>query len=255
MNNAPVRTVSDAKRDFYNHHTRPINSIYRRVVDELLVEMHLLSVNVDFAYDALYALGIVTTFDRFMEGYLPEADKTSIFNGLCQSVGRTPDQYRHDAQSIQSTVAEMSLDDVKAQFKDLGETNHEQGLRGTLATVAGKENFKYNRAFGIGLYTLIESVASEEVLKDNAAIESLFREFGDQLNVSSDKLQKDVELYRSNLEKFAQAQEVMKDMLAADRKKREDRQKAALQAEAPEPVEPITTAPAEAGDNSVDQPS
>ncbi|NEQ21393.1 MAG: photosystem II biogenesis protein Psp29, partial [Microcoleus sp. SIO2G3] len=28
MNN--VRTVSDTKRDFYNHHTRPINSIYRR---------------------------------------------------------------------------------------------------------------------------------------------------------------------------------------------------------------------------------
>ncbi|NJL44741.1 MAG: photosystem II biogenesis protein Psp29 [Leptolyngbyaceae cyanobacterium SM2_3_12] len=254
MNNAPVRTVSDAKRDFYNHHTRPINSIYRRVVDELLVEMHLLSVNVDFAYDPIYALGIVTTFDRFMEGYVPEADKASIFNGLCQSVGRTPDQYRHDAESIQSAVAGMSLDDVKAQFKDLGEASQEQGLRGALATVANRENFKYNRAFGIGLYTLIESVAPEEVLQDNAAIESLFKELGGQLNVSPDKLQKDVELYRSNLEKFAQAQEVMKDMLAADRKKREDRQKAALEAENPSSADPVVTSPPEAGENSTDQP-
>jgi len=38
-----VRTVSDTKRAFYTLHTRPINTIYRRVVEELIVEMHLLS--------------------------------------------------------------------------------------------------------------------------------------------------------------------------------------------------------------------
>ncbi|MFM6220517.1 MAG: photosystem II biogenesis protein Psp29, partial [Dolichospermum sp.] len=57
MNN--VRTVSDTKKTFYTLHTRPINTIYRRVVEELMVEMHLLSVNVDFSYDAIYALGVV----------------------------------------------------------------------------------------------------------------------------------------------------------------------------------------------------
>ncbi|MFM6586777.1 MAG: photosystem II biogenesis protein Psp29, partial [Microcystis panniformis] len=30
-----IRTVSDSKRDFYTRHTRPINSVYRRVVEEL----------------------------------------------------------------------------------------------------------------------------------------------------------------------------------------------------------------------------
>ena len=60
-----VRTVSDTKRSFYALHTRPISSIYRRVVEELMVEMHLLSVNVDFSYDSIYALGVVTTFDRY----------------------------------------------------------------------------------------------------------------------------------------------------------------------------------------------
>lgn len=71
-----VRTVSDTKRSFYNDHTRPINSIYRRVVDELMVEMHLHSVNADYRYEPLYALGVVTTFDRFMQSYRPESDKT-----------------------------------------------------------------------------------------------------------------------------------------------------------------------------------
>ncbi|PZV21975.1 MAG: photosystem II biogenesis protein Psp29 [Leptolyngbya sp.] len=239
MNNAPVRTVSDAKRDFYAHHTRPINSIYRRVVDELMVEMHLLSVNVDFAYDPIYALGIVTTFDRFMVGYEPERDKDSIFNGLCRSINSTPEHYRGDAEAIKASVNGMSLDDLKGLFENLGDGG--DGLRGTLASVAGKEKFKYSRPFGIGLYTLVEAVATGDDLKDKETVEALFNTLGEKLNMSTDKLPKDVELYRSNLEKFAQAQEVMKDMVAADRKKREDRKKAA-EAEAEAIVEPVAAA-------------
>ena len=236
--NTPVRTVSDAKRDFYAHHTRPINSLYRRVVDELMVEMHLLSVNVDFAYDPIYALGVVTTFDRFMVGYEPEADKASILNALCRSIHSTPEQYRGDAEVVKTTVNGLSLDDLKGQFENLGDGG--DGLRGILATVAGKEKFKYNRPFGIGLYTLVEVVAKDDELKDKETVDALFKILGEKLNLSTDKLQKDVELYRSNLEKFAQAQEVMKDMIAADRKKREDRKKAA-EAEAAAITEPVAT--------------
>ncbi|NJL46501.1 MAG: photosystem II biogenesis protein Psp29 [Leptolyngbyaceae cyanobacterium SM2_5_2] len=236
MNNAPVRTVSDAKRDFYTLHTRPINSIYRRVVDELLVEMHLLSVNVDFAYDPIYALGIVTTFDRFMEGYEPESDKASLFNALCRSVQSSPEQYRSDAEAIKATVTGFSLEDFKAQFENLSEAAYSGGLKGTLAKVASQEKFKYNRPFGIGLYTLLETVADADTLKNKEIFEALLKELTSGLNMSEDKLSKDLELYRSNLEKFAQAQEVMKDMLAAERKKREERRQAA-EAKAEEIVE------------------
>ena len=82
-----VRTVSDTKRDFYQTHTRPINSLYRRVVEELMVEMHLLSVNADFTYNPVYALGVVSAFDRFMNGYRPEKDLESIFGALCRATG------------------------------------------------------------------------------------------------------------------------------------------------------------------------
>ena len=247
MNNAPVRTVSDAKRDFYALHTRPINSIYRRVVDELLVEMHLLSVNVDFAYDPLYALGIVTTFDRFMEGYEPESDKASLFNALCRSVQSSPEQYRSDAESIKAAVTGASLEDFKAQFEHLSDATYSDGLKGTLAKVASQEKFKYNRPFGIGLYTLLETVTDEDMLKNKETFEALLKELSGKLNVSEDKLSKDLELYRSNLEKFAQAQEVMKDMLAAERKKREERRQAA-EAKADAIVEPAAGSPAEPGD-------
>lgn len=251
MNNAPVRTVSDAKRDFYTHHTRPINSIYRRVVDELLVEMHLLSVNADFTYDPIYALGVVTTYDRFMEGYQPDSDKGSIFNGLCRAVNSTPEQYRNDAEAIKATGSHLSFDDLKGQFTNLAEAGGSDGLRGTLGAVAAKDKFKYSRPFGIGLYTLIEAVAPEATLKDKEAIETLFKDLGEKLHISTDKLLKDVDLYRSNLEKFAQAQEVMKDMLAADRKKREERQKA-MEAGTEASTEPAVTTSTDTPENGGD---
>jgi len=243
VNNPPVRTVSDAKRDFYRYHTRPITSIYRRVVDELLVEMHLLSVNSDFVYDPIYALGIVTSFDRFMAGYHPDHDRDSIFTALCRSVQASPDQYRGDAAAMKAAVASMSLEDFKAQFDQLIDAPRNGGLKGTLSQVANQERFKYSRAFGIGLYTLLEAVATEEVLGNKDSLADLIKTLGEGLNLSTDKLTKDLELYRSNLEKFAQAQEVMKDMLAAERKKREERQQAAA-------ASPESGATVEAGDSN-----
>lgn len=229
MNN--VRTVSDTKRDFYAHHTRPINSIYRRVVDELLVETHLLQVNVDFVPDPIYTLGVVNTFDRFMQGYQPEADRESIFRAICLAIGSSPEHYRQEAESAKATVAGQSLDQFKAQFENLAGAAGEGGLRGILGAIATREQFKYSRPFGIGLYTLVETI-DPEVLKDTEQRNELFAWLGQKLNLSGDKLQKDLDLYRSNLEKFAQAQAVMQDILVADRKKREAREKAAQAAEA-----------------------
>jgi photosystem II biogenesis protein Psp29 len=243
VNNPPVRTVSDAKRDFYTYHTRPINSIYRRVVDELLVEMHLLSVNDDFAYDPIYALGIVTSFDRFMVGYQPDQDRDSIFSALCRSVQSSPAQYRGDAAAMKAAVAGMTLETFKAQFDQLLEAPPNGGLRSTLSQVANREEFKYSRAFGIGLYTLLEAVADDTLLGSKDSLAELIKILAGKLNLSIDKLTKDLELYRSNLEKFAQAQEVIKDMLAAERKKREERQQVA-------PVTSETVPGAEAGDGN-----
>jgi hypothetical protein len=70
-------------------------------------------------------LGIVTTYDTFMEGYRPEGDVEPIFVALCKSIESTPEQYRHDAQHALSTVEGMSLDDLKALLGNLSEANAE----------------------------------------------------------------------------------------------------------------------------------
>jgi len=238
-----VRTVSDTKRAFYAAHPRPINSIYRRVIEELLVEMHLLSVNTDFQYDPLYALGVVTVFDKFMQGYRPERDVDSIFQGLCQAVGGDAAHYRQQAEQLRSEASTMTPDMFLDQVAHLSGASGE-GLMGQLRAIADREKFKYSRLFGVGLLTVLEHM-NPEVVKSNEALETCLKPTAEALHLPADKLQKDLEVYRSNLDKFAQAQVVMADIMAAERKRKEQRQRereaaAAASSDAASPPSPPT---------------
>ncbi len=220
MNN--VRTVSDTKKTFYSLHTRPINTIYRRVVEELMVEMHLLSVNVDFTYNSIYALGFVTAFDRFMQGYLPEGDKASVFNALCRSVEADPTQYQQEAQRLEALAKSLPIQDLIAWLSQTTRLDRDAELQTQLDALANNPKFKYNRLFAIGLFSLLEA-SDPEVVKDEKRRNEALNSIAAGLHISDDKLNKDLELYRSNLDKMAQAMVVMADMIAADRKKREQR--------------------------------
>lgn len=217
-----IRTVSDSKRDFYTRHTRPINSVYRRVVEELLVEMHLLSVNVDFHYDPIYALGVVTSFEKFMEGYRPGEDKPNIFNALCQAVNGNPEVYRRDAENMIAIAKETNIDSLLSQLQNpaLGGKNQ---LSDSLVSVINAPKFKYSRLFAIGLYTILAE-AQPDMIKEKEKREPILQKFSEILHLSSEKLQKDLDVYRGNLDKMDQLLKVIEDALEAEKKKRQQKE-------------------------------
>lgn len=204
-----------------------------------MVEMHLLSVNVDFEYDPIYALGVVSSFDQFMEGYLPEGDKSSIFAALCQALESDANGYRGDAQKVQEEVKDWSGEAVVALLSDPHQGEGANTLRERLKAIAANGKFKYSRLFAIGLYTLISTVDPERLQTEESRNQA-FEKIAQGLGISLEKLQKDIELYRSNLEKVKQAQAVMKDILEAERKKRQralDKETSAAAGSSPETAE------------------
>jgi photosystem II biogenesis protein Psp29 len=229
-----LSTVSDTKRNFYSQHTRPINSIYRRVVEELMVEMHLLSTNVDFAYDPVYAMGVVSSFDRFMASYLPEKDKQSIFVALCQSMGGNAIKYREDAAGVQGFASSMQGQDIVNWLAHPTADGMGAQLASLLGSISSNSKFKYSRLFGIGLFTILEQ-AAPDLLKDREQREAAVVQIAEGLHLPTDKVQKDLDAYRSNLDKLVQMEAVMADITEADRKKREQRaqEKAAATAAIP----------------------
>lgn len=217
-----IRTVSDTKRAFYSLHTRPINSIYRRVVEELMVEMHLLGVNIDFQSDPIYRLGVVTAFDCFMQGYTPERDKESIFNAVIQAQGEDPQRYRSEAQRLGELAKNLTLKDLLSEIEQSTQSSFGGELQGYFQAIATNPNFKYSRLFAIGLFSLIEQ-AEPSIVTDKTLREQTLEQISNALKLPQDKLLKDLDLYRSNLEKVSQARLMMDELTQAERKKREQR--------------------------------
>jgi hypothetical protein len=80
----------------------------------------------------------------------------------------------------------------------------------------------------VGLLSLLSSAQGGEPSNPDE-LKTLAHEIGEQLGLSKPRLDKDLSLYTSNLEKMAQAVELIEETLAAERRKR-DRQAADSQA-------------------------
>ncbi|BBC24709.1 protein thf1 [Pseudanabaena sp. ABRG5-3] len=188
------------------------------------MEVHLLKVNQTFVYDSIFALGLVTTFDRFTVGYKPETDRFAVFHALCSALQFDSDRVRQDATTL-SDLATRSPNEVKTLLTNLESGIHLEPLSGQLHTIANKANFKYSRLLGVGLYALLE-IVDPEAIADNAKREETLKLVGDILKFGSDRLLKDIDLYRSNLDKIEQARQMIADMVEAERKKRSQKETA-----------------------------
>jgi photosystem II biogenesis protein Psp29 len=195
--------------------------VYRRVVEELMVEIHLLRVNQDFRYDPIFALGVVSTFDRFMEGYEPATDRDSIFNALCRAEEIDPAQFRADAQMAQASVQGRNNEDLKTWVEQSAASGGAD-LAGTLYNIAHNATFKYSRLFAIGLYVLLETVDAD-LVSEEAKLNEMVEQLSVPLNVSASKIQKDLELYRSNLDKLQQARKAMAEFIEGERRRQQQR--------------------------------
>ena len=86
------------------------------------------------------------------------------------------------------------------------------------------DDFHYSRLVAVGLFSLL-SEAQGNKSDDPEELSNTVHAIGEEIGLSRPRLEKDLGLYRSNLEKMVQAVELMEETLAAERRKRE-RQKA-----------------------------
>jgi hypothetical protein len=72
----------------------------------------------------------------------------------------------------------------------------------------------------VGLFSLLEQAQGADGM-DPATLRSYAHDLGTAMGLLRDRLDKDISLYATNLEKLAQAVELMEETVAADRRKRE----------------------------------
>ncbi|CAL5342531.1 unnamed protein product [Camellia sinensis] len=207
-------TVSETKLNFLMAYKRPIPSIYNTVLQELIVQQHLMRYKRTHRYDAVFALGFVTVFDQLMEGYPSDEDREAIFQAYINALKEDHDQYRNDAKKLEEWARAQNASSLINFSSSEGEV---EGLLKDIAARAGGEgSFSYSRFFAIGLFRLLELA--------NASEPTILEQLCAALNINKRSVDRDLDVYRNLLSKLVQAKELLKEYVDREKKKMAERE-------------------------------
>ncbi|WP_269624767.1 photosystem II biogenesis protein Psp29 [Prochlorococcus marinus] len=187
-------TISDSKSDFHKEFPYVIPPIYRKLADELLVELHLLSHQKNFKRDSIFAIGLKEIFIKFTNGYKPNEHIKKLFDAICNSNGFNPVEITNSSEELVNKAKSFTNEDLNAYITQVKNEN--------------KENNYYSRINAIGIYKLtneipfINNMKEEDVNKEISKISEL-------LGYQYSRVEKDISMYKSNIEKMKQALEII----------------------------------------------
>ncbi|MFM8526359.1 MAG: photosystem II biogenesis protein Psp29, partial [Cyanobacteriota bacterium] len=92
-------------------------------------------------------------------------------------------------------------------------------LASSLASIR-RPDFHYSRLMAVGLLSLLEEAQGAASL-DLSALRASAHDLAVAMGLLRERVDKDISLYAGNLEKMAQAVELMEETVAADRRRRE----------------------------------
>jgi len=194
-------TVSDSKKLFHEKFPYVIPGLYKRIVDEMLVELNLLNHQNEFKQDYLFCVGLTETFKELMKGYKPEKHLDLLFESLCSSTN-------FEAKEI-SGISQKSQKEFKNKIsKDI------------LQLLIEKSNSKLypSRILNLAIYILISN-AQDLKEKDESETNKMISHIFKKLNLSANKAEKDIGIYKSSISKMEQAKELIEELKIKDKKK------------------------------------
>jgi photosystem II biogenesis protein Psp29 len=194
-------TVSDSKKLFHEKFPYVIPGLYKRIVDEMLVELNLLNHQNEFRQDYLFCIGLTETFKELTKGYKPEKHLDLLFESLCSSTN-------FKAKEIRETSQESQI-----EFKD-------KSSKEILKLLKEKSNSELysSRILNLGIYILISK--SEDIKdKNEQEVIKLISDVFEEINLSSIKAEKDIGIFKSTISKMKQARELIEELRIKDKKK------------------------------------
>ena len=194
-------TVSDSKKLFHEKFPYVIPGLYKRIVDEMLVELNLLNHQNEFTQDYLFCVGLTETFNELMKGYKPEKHLDLLFKSLCSSTNFEAKEIKEISQNSQEEFKNKSSKEI---LKLLKEKNNSKPYP--------------SRILNLGMYIII-SKSQDFKGKDELEINKLIFDVFEKLNLSINKAEKDIQIYKSTLSKMEQAKELIEELRIKEKKK------------------------------------
>jgi len=199
------QTIEGSKRAFLKLFQHVIPPLYRRVIDELLVELNLLSHQKDFQQNFLFSIGIKEVFTTFTQGYQPIKHLPLLFDSLCRGGGFDPSRIKSQSNKLVNGIKPENIDDIKS----------------LLTNEMNQFNYKsyYSRLMAIGLYGIVKDI--EMFDKRQIAISESIK-LSEVIGMPHVRVEKDLKLYNTNIERLDQAVQLMKESAVTEQRKREE---------------------------------
>ena len=194
-------TVSDSKKLFHEKFPYVIPGLYKRIVDEMLVELNLLNHQNEFRQDYLFCVGLTETFKELTKGYKPNKHLDLLFESLCNSTNFEAIGIKDISQKSQKEFEDKSSKDILRLLQEKSDSKPYQ-----------------SRMLNLGMYILI-SRSQDFIGKDKSEINKLINGIFEELNLSINKAEKDIGIYTSSLSKMEQAKELIEELRIKDKKK------------------------------------
>ena len=194
-------TVSDSKKLFHEKFPYVIPGLYKRIVDEMLVELNLLNHQNEFTQNYLFCVGLTETFKELMKGYQPEKHLDLLFESLCSSTNFEAKEINEISQKSQKEFKNKTSNDI---LKLLIEKSN--------------SNLYSSRILNLAIYILISN-AQDLKEKDESGLNKMITDIFEKLSLSANKAEKDIGIYKSSISKMQQAKELIEELRTKDMKK------------------------------------
>ena len=194
-------TVSDSKKLFHEQFPFVIPGLYKRIVDEMLVELNLLNHQNEFKQDYLFCVGLTETYKELMKDYKPEKHLDLLFESLCSSAN-------FEAREITETSQKYLNQFKDKSFKEIS----------SLLIEKSNSSLYSSRILNLGIYIAISNSKDFKETNEsekNKMISDLF----EKLNLPITKAEKDIGIYKSSITKMEQAKELLEELKIKDKKK------------------------------------
>ncbi len=199
------KTISESKGLFHKEFPFVIPSLYRRVVDEYLVELNLLRNQKYFAEDRLFSYGLIKSFERFMTGYQPKNHVSKILKSLCNSCDFDYTVITNKLKELESIKEANASQELLISYIKESNTSNSSDQE---TTAIFKPNNYYSRIHAIGLYefvsTVLTSKSNEKEIQDGCI------EISNLVGTSEVKIRKDIDLYINNIKKLNESIKLLK---------------------------------------------
>lgn len=205
------KTVAETRRAFHKAFPYPILGAWGVIVGELLAQQHLYRYHRRYRYTAVGALGLVSVFDQVLEGYPNPEQRDQIFGAFFEALDEDGEQYRRDSKEVSAAAEEAG------SVENLLNSEYMTALKESV----GPNALLQTKWMSIGLFRVLEAVKSPSPKALNMLAEAS--------GLSIGRINSDLGTYKSVLSKLQAAREMQAEMIAREKRKKEE---AAKEAEA-----------------------